>query len=233
MAPKRKRQPYKPPLTIARILAWADAHYRRHGTWPFWKAGPIAGTKNETWAGVAFALYSGTRGMKGNVSLARLLRRARRVYVRRPALDKAIIFRWARAHHRRTGEWPGPQSGAIHDAPGETWLAVTDSLQMGRRGLSPGSSLTKLLAEHGIKRERRRPNRNQPRLDMRRVRSWASAHRRRTGTWPHHYSGAIPGSHGLTWEALDNALRLGLRGLPGGSSLAKLFGDRRQKRFRR
>ncbi len=233
MAPKRKRRPYKPPLTIPRILAWADAHYRRHGIWPYWKAGPIDGTTNETWAGVAFALYSGTRGMSGGVSLARLLCRERGVYVRRPALNKAAIFRWARAHHRRTGEWPSPQSGAIPEAPGETWLAVSDALQTGRRGLSPGSSLTKLLAEHGVRRERRRLNRKQPRLDLQQVRAMARAHRRRTGAWPHHYSGTIPHSHGLTWEALDNALRLGLRGLPGGTSLAKLFGDRRKRKFRR
>jgi hypothetical protein len=231
MPRKRRRGPYKPPLTIATILAWADAHYRRHGIWPYWKAGPIPGTKNETWAGVAFALYSGTRGMRGELSLAELLRRERRVYVRRPALKRSTIFRWARAHHRRTGEWPTSRSGAIPEAPGETWLAVSDALHMGRRGLSPGSSIKKLLAQHGV-RVARRPYRNLPRLNLQIVRAWGRAHRQRSGTWPGNDSGTIPGSQGLTWKTLDSALRLGSRGLPGGSSLAKLFGDRRKKRIR-
>jgi len=35
------------------------------------------------------------------------------------------------------------------------------------------------------------------------------------------------GPLGTTWRQIDNALRLGLRGLPGGSSLAQLLAHRR------
>ena len=43
------------------------------------------------------------------------------------------------------------------------------------------------------------------------------------GPW---YSGAIPGSDGETWHKVDLALRLGRRGLVGGSSLPVLLGLR-------
>jgi hypothetical protein len=59
--------------------------------------------------------------------------------------------------------------------------------------------------------------------------AWAKEYRRRTGEWPHLLSGTIPATGGRNWRAVDNALRVGRQGLPGGSSLAKLFGDRRKK----
>jgi hypothetical protein len=49
----------------------------------------------------------------------------------------------------------------------------------------------------------------------------------RTGDWPHRESGQIPGSLGEKWRRVDNALVYGLRGLPGGSSLAQLLAERR------
>src|SRR5262249_39100472 len=39
-------------------------------------------------------------------------------------------------------------------------------------------------------------------------------------------SGSIPGTSGETWAGVDNALRNGLRTLPGDSSLAQLLAER-------
>jgi hypothetical protein len=61
------------------------------------------------------------------------------------------------------------------------------------------------------------------RLDVARVLGWAEAHRARAGAWPRIDSGPVPESPGETWRRIDNALRLGLRGLEGGSSLARLL----------
>ena len=83
---RRLRGPYKPLLSEKLILAWAEVYYRRHGFWPFEKAGPVEGTETETWAGVSFALYKGTRGLKRRTTLAKLLCEKRKVYSRRPAL---------------------------------------------------------------------------------------------------------------------------------------------------
>jgi hypothetical protein len=58
--------------------------------------------------------------------------------------------------------------------------------------------------------------------------SWADAHHAATGQWPRPSSGPVPGAPFLIrWAAIDRALLLGLRGLPGNSSLAGLLFERR------
>jgi hypothetical protein len=65
---------YPPPLTSARILRWARAHYRRTGKWPTHDSGPVAGVLGETWCTVNKALAEGRRGLAPGQSLYRLLR---------------------------------------------------------------------------------------------------------------------------------------------------------------
>ena len=50
---------------------------------------------------------------------------------------------------------------------------------------------------------------------------------RRTGRWPNARSGPIPEAPGETWNAINAALSLGKRGLPGGSSVRRLLAERR------
>jgi hypothetical protein len=52
--------------------------------------------------------------------------------------------------------------------------------------------------------------------------AWAQEYLRQTGSWPGRDSGPVAGAEGETWSGIDMALRYGLRGLPGGSSLARL-----------
>ena len=59
---------------------------------------------------------------------------------------------------------------------------------------------------------------------------WADDHRRRTGRWPTADAGNVSGVPGQTWQAVNRALFAGSRGLPGGSSLARLLAARRGKR---
>jgi hypothetical protein len=66
----------------------------------------------------------------------------------RPKLTVEVILRWADAHHRWTGEWPGTASGPIAGAAGETWDGIDLALRRGNRGLPGGSSLALLLAQH-------------------------------------------------------------------------------------
>jgi hypothetical protein len=99
------------------------------------------------------------------------------------------------------------------------------------RGLPGGSSLARVLAERLGTRNRKRL----PPLTIDGILAWADAHQRRTGTWPHLQSGAVHESPGETWNAADSALKQGLRGLPGGSSLHLLLLEhgRKTKRERR
>ena len=60
-------------------------------------------------------------------------------------------------------------------------------------------------------------------LSFAQILQWIKDFHKRTRRWPTIDSGAIFGTPGETWRKVDNALRLGLRGLPGGSSLARLL----------
>src|SRR5262245_51083269 len=119
MQRKKRAKHYKPPLTIAKILAWADKFHRRHGTWPTEKSGPIEGTPTETWGetwgGVSCAMFMGKRGLRGKSTLASLLFKHRGICVGRKALNEATIFRWAKRHFERTQKWPAQRSGVILD----------------------------------------------------------------------------------------------------------------------
>jgi hypothetical protein len=207
-----------PPLSEADILAWADAHHQRTGEWPTSRSGPIPEAPGETWQGVDAALRGGYRGQAGGSSLARLLRKKRGVQ-RVPPLTIPQILAWVDSHHERTGHWPRATSGPIEEAPGETWMAVHLALSRGTRNLPGGSSLARLLAaERGV-----RNRKDAPRLTIPHIRAWARAHRQRTGKWPIVWSGPILEAPGETWQAVNSALRVGGRGLPGGSSLHQLL----------
>ena len=60
----RKRM-LKPPLTIANILCWVDAHRQVTGKWPTLWSGEIAAARYETWLAVNHALKDGLRGLHG------------------------------------------------------------------------------------------------------------------------------------------------------------------------
>ena len=60
-------------------------------------------------------------------------------------------------------------------------------------------------------------------LTVKQILAWAKAHHRGTGRWPSAASGPVAEAPGLTWGGIDQALAGGFRGLPGGSSLARLL----------
>ena len=136
-----------PRLTEGQILAWADAHRKRTGAWPFSSSGPVAGAAGESWSAIGAALQYGRRGLPGGSSLTRLLaqRRGVRPASHLPPLTLRQIRAWARDHRRRTGAWPTAASGPIPDAPGETWHKVHSALFEGYRGLPGGRTLAALL----------------------------------------------------------------------------------------
>lgn len=211
-------------LNLTQILSWADAHKRSTGNWPTKSSGLIRGTNNDTWHQIDAALAHGSRGLPGDSSLARLLteRRGRRNSAALPRLTVAQILNWADRHKQRTGCWPRKTSGAVVDAPGETWAGIQDALRRGRSGLPEGLTVPHLLAKY---RGVQHPDRL-PRLSVTKLLGWAQAHHKCTGAWPTLHSGVITEAPGETWQKVDNALRNGLRGLAGNSSLPRLLADR-------
>jgi hypothetical protein len=146
-----------------------------------------------------------------------------RTILARPELSVPEVLAWADAHHGRTGRWPQVYSGPVRDGPlGEKWRNIDNALRYGLRGLPGGSSLTQLLTEHrGV-----RNTQDLSPLGEEQILAWARAHRRHTGAWPNHNSGPVSGHPGEVWRNVDMALVKGRRGLPGGSSLARLLAGR-------
>jgi hypothetical protein len=137
-----------PPLTEELILAWVDAHRKRTGAWPRATSGAVVGAPGETWGAINKALRHGHRTLPGGSCLAELLvrRRGVRNNWHLPPLSEEQVLAWAEAHFARTGSWPTRGSGAVHEAPEETWKGLDGLLRKGRRGLGGGTSLARLLA---------------------------------------------------------------------------------------
>jgi hypothetical protein len=224
-----ERRGYRGPLTVERILAWADAHHAATGRWPTsWSSGPVQGAPGETWPTLDEALRIGRRGLPGGTTLAQVLaehRRAPNIYTE-PPLTAEQILAWADAHRDATGRWPSPRSGPVLHAEGERWNSIDTALREGYRGLPGGQTLGLLIRGHGG------PDvyRTRPALTVEQVLAWADAHRDATGGWPTEESGPVRSAPGESWKVISGALARGDRGLPGGSSLARLLAERRGAR---
>jgi hypothetical protein len=134
----------------------------------------------------------------------------------RPKLTLRQILAWADAHKSRTGRWPQSNSGIVRDDLADNWRSVDNALRLGLRGLPWGSSRARLLDEkRGVRNKQ-----NLPRLTVEGVLRWADAHHAGVGRWPSCKAGPVLGAPLENWRDVDMALREGLRGLPGGSSLA-------------
>lgn len=214
-----------PDLTTEQILQWADAHHRKTGKWPKSDSGIVLGLSGEKWQNIQSALVIGLRSLSGGSSLPKLLAENRGVRNLRflPDLTAEKILKWADLHHKRTGQWPNVKSGEVPEDSGQKWAAINGALDTGSRGLPGGSSLAKLLAEkRGLRNSQALPD-----LTIEQILQWADAHHRETGKWPKRDSGAVLGAPGEKWQNVSSALRLGFRGLPGGSSLAQLIESER------
>ena len=127
------------------------------------------------------------------------------------------ILAWADAYNSRHGTWPTTRSGRVPES-GDTWFRINGCLRDGLRGLPGGITLARLLEERRGALFGKRPP-----LSDEQILAWAHRYFLANSRWPSRYSGPIPQSPGDTWSAMHSALRNGLRGLPGGSSLAKLL----------
>jgi hypothetical protein len=215
-------------LTVEQVLQWADAYHARHGQWPTAESGVVEESPGNTWCGINSALMGAFRGLPGGKWLAQLLADERdfRNIMNLPDLSIAQILRWADAYREAHGSWPDDRSGPIAGTAGETWRTVIDALFGGKRGLKK-STLQQVLARH----RGRRNHMLLPPYDEKTILRWADRYFARHGQWPRVHSGPVPGRRNDTWFKVSTALSVGLRGLPGGSSLAKLLMEKRGARY--
>jgi len=216
---------YSPRLTIDQILTWADQFHARTGRWPNCESGPVLELPGEHWGSLTTCIAEGHRGLPGGSTLTQLLieHRGIRSMGYRPPLAIQQILAWADAFHARNGRWPIARSGPVAEAPGETWCAIDAALSGGCRGLSGGSSLSRLLA-----RERGAHQGKDPRpITVPEILRWADAYKQRHGRWPTVSSGPVPEEPRESWKIIERDLASGRRGLPAKSSIARLLAEHR------
>ena len=140
----------------------------------------------------------------------------------RPPLTIEQLLAWADEHKVRTGAWPKTQSGSIPGTDGDKWANVEAALQTGGRGCQGGSSIARLLHEYRGVRNRG----SLPPLTIETILALADTHKATYGKWPYSKTRGLT-TAGDTWSSINAALLTGLRGLPGGMSLAQLLRDQR------
>ena len=215
-------------MKIKEILEWADAHRERIGKWPQRNSGHARGSRGKTWRDVDDALIKGGRGIPAGGSLAGLLydRRGVTGHRNQSPITQRMILRWVEQHRDRTGKWPTSSAGEIPGTSGLTWKQLNQVMLRGRRGLTAGSSVARMMEKYfGVRSQAKLPK-----LFRKQILEWADLHHFNTGEWPVSESGQVIGAPEEKWRNIENALRLGLRGCPGNSSLAKLLELERGKR---
>ncbi len=215
-------------FATAEIAQWADAYHERAGKWPDSESGEIPESPGDDWSEVQHALVWGGRGLDGESSLGKLLAEQRGVMrnLHSPELTFPQILSWADTFHACNGRWPTRFSGPVGAAPGESWRSVELATRFACRGLPRGWTMTGLL----IKKRTKKNNSCRPRLTVAQILEWADAHRRQTGAWPGSRSGVVAAAPGENWANIQQALRMGFRGLPGGRTLLGLFRKERRAR---
>jgi len=228
-----------PNVTEAQILRWADSFHERKGRSPTSNSGEVADAPGETWRSINYALKKNKRGLSSSCSLADFLQqhRGKRIPARAPQLSFPLVLRWIDEHKEATGQYPSSESGSIPQQPGETWSTVASAMARGSRGFTRAITLAAFLRENNRSRERKRkkesanrPFTRRPPLTIKQVLAWADHHHQITGRWPGSTSGPVEGQESEDWQNINSALRIGLRNLPGGSSLARLLSEFRGTR---
>ena len=125
------------------------------------------------------------------------------------------------ANRRRYVDWLGKRIGVREP---KDWLKVSTTdfrKNNGARLLAYVRSHRKLLKECFPELDWNSLEK-QP-LTEELILNWAKAHHAATGQWPKPISGTVCDSPSNTWNAVQQALYKGLRGLPGGTSLPELL----------
>jgi hypothetical protein len=181
-----------------------------------------------TWNGLDQALRNGHRGLPGGSSLVRLLVEQRNAEPpqKPPTLGVEQILAWADAHHAATGCWPVRVSGKVTSGSDETWAKIDNALRRGHRGLGVITSLPQLLNE-----KRGVPIAGNPApLTLEQILARADAFHEAHGRWPTKWDEPRASGPDEPWKRIDHSLREGLRGLAGGTTLARLLLEHRKAR---
>lgn len=217
------------PLSPKDVLDAARVYIQRRGRPPSpTSTEKLPGFPKETWTAIRGAMAEGRRGFPKDLTFGELLAPLRDEFpeafahrIARPITEKQI-FKAGKEFLKIHGRLPTAHSQEpVPGHPQETWMGLNRACHIGGRGLEAGGSLAKIFKPL---REQHGPFPHSPiRLDD--IMRAGLAFHRLHGRWPRANSPeAVPGLPDDNWNALNYALNRGLRGLPEGGSLVKLFG---------
>jgi hypothetical protein len=160
----------------------------------------------------------------GPRSLAQLLAWHRGKMPKRTLLGPSAeeILQWADAFHARHRRWPGKDDPRVAGMKW-SWTSINHMIRRNGCGIEGVHTLTQLLARM---RGKRNLSQLEP-LSMAKIHCWADLFYSSTGRWPMQHDGPVTPRAHETWDTVDSALRVGRRGVRGGSSLARLLKARR------
>lgn len=140
-----------PTLSRKVLSKWvSDWRKSNNGKYPNKNSGAIPGTNGETWANINAAIVDERRGLVGYRSLADFVHRefGARLRYRLPDLSVPGIVVWLESHWQIEGEFPSRNSGDIPGTDGETWGSVFSAAHNGRRGLTRGYGVTRIIEDY-------------------------------------------------------------------------------------
>lgn len=207
-------------LTKEMIINAARRFYENHKKLPTIDTKEaVPGMDGEKWLNLSQALRLGLRGVAKSGSLSKVLEPLKQELGLDNSLTKAMITEAAKKFYRTHGSLPNLNS--TEPVPGmakDTWAKLDKALRYGNRKLSKGSSLSKLLAPLKLK------------FGLSKILTEAKIVEAIIRFYRIHHNfpavktiEPVPGIANAKWDSLNSSLRLGLRGLPKGGSLAKLL----------
>ncbi len=207
-------------IDLNRIIECMTMYIIKNSKIPTLKSGPVDGLPGWTWLHIDKGLREGYYGLTRGSSIARLavLHFGYRHVGNLPPLTIDLIIQKLHEFYRKHGRYPTQADGAVEGMEHETWKQWDVALRNGLRGLPKGSSLAKLRKSHFGDRNRSDLSPLTEEFIVECMKVYEKRHMR----LPSMDSGAVEGMPGEIWKNWDFALRNGYRGLPGGSSLAKL-----------
>jgi hypothetical protein len=209
-------------LTTELIMDYAKQHYELTNDYPHSSSQWALKAIKDSWQAIDVALRNGQRSLNAlDGGLSKLLELNKLKRHRGSAPTKAQILEAAieyQTSHPK-GKWPTRVSGNVTELLDITWSAINDALKRGAITDTPERSLAQFL-ERVVDR---RNQANLANLTETTILNWCDEYFSAHGKYPGQGSEALESMDSETFNNINAALTSGHRGLPGGSSLAKLL----------
>ncbi len=213
-------------ITEDMILSKADEYFEQKGKWPKTDSGNIAGF-DITWRTINERLKSGNLGLRASGGLASLLFEKRSVnfagkHKSKKNFTDEYVLQLCDAFYEKNNRYPNSKDrDKLVDGEKFNWRVIVSAYSKGRRGLKKGMSIAKLLKKN--RNVINKYSNQKPKLSIKEIKFWIKEYIKDNDKPPvASEKKNVKGQIDENWHNLDNALRIGLRGLPRGNSLAKL-----------